>query len=86
VLATVGSVVVVIGLLLLLLGGIAFLVVAFRESVVWGLAVLVLPVASLVFLILHWSRAKDSFFLQLWGIAVVLLGTLALGADLPGPL
>ena len=38
--------------LLVLLGWIAFLVVAFREGILWGLGVLFLPLVSLIFLVL----------------------------------
>jgi len=81
--ALIGTVLVWGGCLFMLLGWIAFIVVAFRESILWGLGVLFLPFVSLVFLVLNWSRAKNSFFLQLWGLAFLLVGALALSARLP---
>jgi hypothetical protein len=81
--ALIGTVLVWGGCLLMLLGWIAFIVVAFRESILWGLGVLFLPFVSLIFLVLNWSRAKDSFFLQLWGLAILLVGAFALSARLP---
>jgi len=52
-------------------------------GLLWGLAVLVFPVVQLVFLVVHWHRAKGPFFLQLYGIAAVLIGVFALAAKLP---
>ena len=44
-------VLIVVGFMISLVGSIMFLVVAFRQSVPWGLAVLLLPFAALVFLL-----------------------------------
>jgi len=57
------------GVALMLLGGIWFLVRAFQESLWWGLACLICNFPSLIFLFLHWNRAKEPFFLQLVGLA-----------------
>jgi hypothetical protein len=64
-------------------GAIAFIVVAFRESILWGLGVLFLPFVSLIFLVLHWGKAKNSFWLQMYGLGFVLLGAIAFHAKLP---
>jgi hypothetical protein len=82
---TLGAIAMWGGLLLMFLGGLFFIIAAFRESILWGLGVLFLPFVSLVFLILCWQRAKGPFFLQLYGIGFVLLGILAFEARLPGP-
>ena len=71
------------GIVLLLVGGLCFLIAAFRESLLWGLGVLLLPIVPLIFLILHWQRAKGPFFLQLYGVGFVLLAVLAMSARLP---
>jgi hypothetical protein len=81
-----GTLIIFAGLALWLLGAFAFLVAAFRENILWGLAVLFLPVAALVFLVLHWPRAKNAFFLELWGIGTILVGSLVFHANLPWPL
>ncbi|MBX3161672.1 MAG: hypothetical protein KF773_37270 [Deltaproteobacteria bacterium] len=80
---TLGALVMWIGLILLLVGGLMFLLSAFGESILWGLGVLFVPFVSLAFLILHWRRAKDSFFLQLYGVGLVVLGVLAFKVHLP---
>lgn len=85
-LSIIALILVLIGLLLVLVGGIAFIVATFRESVLWGLACLFVPFASLAFLIIHWQKAKDPFFMQLYGI-VFIIGAAILGdTGLPWPL
>jgi hypothetical protein len=85
-LSIIATVLVLVGLLCVLLGAVTFLVATFRESVIWGIACLVLPLASLAFLILHWQKAKDPFFIQLYGLAF-LIGAAILGdTGLPWPL
>ena len=66
---------VMVGTILSLIGGVWFLVVAFRESVLWGLGCLFFWFVSLFFLISHWDRAKRPF-------AVLLLGAAALAAGI----
>jgi hypothetical protein len=81
-----GALVMWLGFGLMLLGGVLFLVAAFREGMLWGLGVLFLPLVSLIFLILAWPRAKGPFFLQLYGLVFILLGVFALSAHFPFPL
>lgn len=75
-----GTLVMVVGALMLVIGSIWFVVTAFQESVLWGLGVLFVPFVHLVFLLLGWDRAKRPFFLQLFGIAVVVFAAFVLGA------
>ncbi len=67
-----------LGWLITFIGGIMFLIAAFRERVWWGLAVLFLPLANFIFLINHWDEAKKALFVQLGGvglcIAVIMIG------------
>ncbi|HEU0036975.1 MAG TPA: hypothetical protein VFQ53_40470 [Kofleriaceae bacterium] len=80
---TLGACVMWLGLVLILLGGLFFVIAAFRESILWGLGVLFVPFVSLVFLVLNWSRAKNSFFLQLYGIGAIIVASLLLSAKFP---
>ena len=63
-----------IGIGIFIIGGIGTLIAAFKESLLSGLGCLLFTPISLVFLVLHWQKAKNPFFLQLVGLAVVLLG------------
>ncbi len=60
-------------LLLLLAGQIWMIVVAFCRHVLWGLAVLLVPFAALLFLFVAWSEARRPFFLSLAGGALALV-------------
>ena len=78
----------VIAGLILFAGWLWFLVVAFQESKLWGIGVL-LPltsgVVSLVFLVLHWAEAKRPFFVQLAGLPFLLAGFFCLAqAEMSG--
>ncbi|MGJ3251404.1 MAG: tetratricopeptide repeat protein [Elainellaceae cyanobacterium] len=71
-------VVMAVGYLIMLTGGIWGLILAFQDSAVWGLLYLFVPFAALVFFIKKWSRipVRKSFFLQIGGFLVGLLGIL----------
>ncbi|WP_105199599.1 MULTISPECIES: hypothetical protein [unclassified Pseudoalteromonas] len=70
-----------IGIVIFLIGGIGFLIAAFKTNILWGLACLFISPVSIIYLILHWSEAKNPFFLQLAGLAVVLFSG-SMGADI----
>lgn len=63
---------VVVGLIASLIGSIMFLMAAFRESVGWGLAVLFIPFASLVFMVKFWDEVKQSVAISFGGGAVII--------------
>jgi FtsH-binding integral membrane protein len=63
----------VIGLALFVVGGFMFLVAAFRESVLWGIGCILLPIVQLFFLIVHWQEAKKPFAIQLLGIGILVV-------------
>jgi len=62
-----------LGLLISGVGALWLICVAFQESVAWGLGVLFVPFANIVFLFRHWDVAKKPFLIS-------LLGGLLLGA------
>jgi hypothetical protein len=78
-----GTIAVWSGLFMMALGAVFFIVAAFRESILWGIGVLCLPILQLVFLVIAWPRAKGPFFMQLYGLAFILLGIFALAGRLP---
>jgi FtsH-binding integral membrane protein len=67
---------IVLGSVLFLFGSLWFLVAAFRESVLWGLACFFIPIVQLFFLIVHWPEARKPFFLQLLAFVIFILGFL----------
>ena len=52
-----------LGLAIILIGGLGFLIAAFKTSILWGLGCLLFYPISIVFLILYWQDAKNPFFL-----------------------
>ena len=73
----------VIGAIVSLIGGIWFLVVAFRQSVWWGLGCLFIPFVSLVFLIMHWRDAAKPFFVSLLGTVLIIVVALMMPGAIP---
>ncbi|OTG84032.1 hypothetical protein [Acinetobacter sp. ANC 4648] len=65
-----------LGLAIIIIGGIGFLIAAFKTSILWGLGCLLFYPISIVFLIFHWNDAKNPFFLQLVGLGIVFLGSI----------
>lgn len=68
-----------IGMGLSLLGGIWLLIVAFKESIWWGLGSLFIPLVSLIFVVLHWSVAKTPFLISLVSVAMIIAGAFMTG-------
>jgi hypothetical protein len=68
------------GLIIAVGGSIWFLIVAFQESVLWGLGCLLVPLVSLFFLFAHWDEAAKPFGVSLGGTVLMILGG-ALGAN-----
>jgi hypothetical protein len=71
-----GDLFILLGIIIFVIGGLWFLVAAFRASIWRGLACLFLPIVSLFFLIVHWSEARKPFFIQLAGFMVMVVGTI----------
>lgn len=72
------------GTILFLWGAIKILIAAFQESLVWGLACLIVPFAALVFVILNWSEVKQDFFKAFGGWATVLFAGVIAAIIIPG--
>lgn len=70
-----------LGLLISLIGGIWFLVEAFKESVLWGLGCLLCGIVSLLFLIQFWRVAKRPFLVSLLGNVLCFGGSFLLGVS-----
>jgi hypothetical protein len=76
-----GAIVGIIGLILSAVGGIWFLVAAFKVSIWWGLACLFLAPAQLVFLFKHWREARKPFAVGLLAMGVILVGVYLMVED-----
>lgn len=73
----------ILGLLLVLIGGAVgitgglwLLVLAFQESILWGLGTIFVPFVGLVFAIMFWDKTKTAFLLNLGGFVLMCLGAI----------
>jgi hypothetical protein len=80
---TVGMIIWIIGAIISAIGGIWFLVVAFRQSIWWGLGSLFIPFVSIIFLILHWSNAAKPFFVSLLGVVIMVVVAILIPGAIP---
>ena len=67
-----------IGIALVVIGGIGFLIAAFKTSILWGLGCIIFPIIQFVFLAVHWREAKNPFLLQVAGIVITLVAVCGL--------
>ena len=63
-----------LGFLLVIVSAIQLVIAAFKQSVLWGLGYLFLPIVWFIFLFMHWDKARKPFFLQLFGVVLVVVG------------
>ncbi len=70
-----------IGLIIFIIGGIGLLIAAFRTSIMWGIGLILIAPAAIFYTVLHWKEAKNPFLLQLFGLAVLLVGSSAGGTS-----
>jgi hypothetical protein len=80
---TLGMIIGGIGGIISLIGGIWFLVVAFRQTIWWGLGCLFIPFVSIIFLIIHWSDAAKPFFVSLLGTAIIVAVAILMPGAIP---
>ncbi|MEN6670460.1 hypothetical protein AAJP47_08810 [Psychrobacter sp. B38] len=71
---TIGIVIVVIASIMCLIYSIKLIIIAFQESVLWGLLYLFFPFANLYFIITRWQECKSPFLKTLIAVALMILG------------
>jgi len=65
----------IIGLILFIIGGLGLLIAAFKTHILWGVGIIILAPAAVVFTVLHWGVAKNPFLLQLLGFVIMFIST-----------
>lgn len=63
----------VAAMLAVLIGTPWLIINAFRQSILWGLACLLFPIAQLAYGIVHWERAGKPFMLMIFGSITYLI-------------
>ena len=64
-----------LGLIIFVIGGILFLVEAFKTSLLWGLGCVFLTPVTIFYLAFHWATARKPFAIQMVGLLLLLAGT-----------
>jgi len=54
--------------------GVILIIKAFKTSILWGVAYLLIPFAALVFIIMHWDDTKKPFLKSLISLPLCLIG------------
>lgn len=70
-----GTMLLMLGVAIYLVGGIWLLVKAFQESIWWGLGSLLIPLVGLIFAIMHWAQCKKPFLIALAGLVLIIAGS-----------
>ena len=76
-----GAILVIIGIIAIFIGGLGLLIKIFSESILWGIGSIIFPIASWIFVFMHWEEARGPFLLQMAGIGLVILGMVLSGGS-----
>ena len=78
----------IIALILMAIGGIGalifaiqLLIMAFKESILWGLGSLFIPFVILVFVIMNWQATKTPFLRYIGCLVLTVIGAVLGGAS-----
>ena len=77
----IASILLLLGWLVSIIGGIMLLIVAFKESILWGLGCIFIPFVALIFIVMHWEQSKKPFFIELAGAVLVIIGIILGGSS-----
>lgn len=81
----VGIVLLVVGLVVSLIGSVQFIIVAFREHIVWGICILLgVPFAALIFVVKYWEESRKPFLLQITGLIIFFASAFAFSGEMLG--
>lgn len=68
-----------IGLVIFIIGGIGFIIAAFKTTLIWGFGCLLIAPIQIIFLFFHWDSAKNPFKLQLMGGVIMIVSAFLQG-------
>ena len=69
----------IIGLIIFVIGGVGFLIAAFRTSLLWGFGCLFIYPLQFIYQFVHWDSAKKPFLIQLIGGIVMFVSAYSQG-------
>ena len=70
----ISQIIMIVGIVIMIVGGIFFIIETFRESILWGIGCIIISPIAIIFAFLHWDVSKSPILIQLAGLAVTLLG------------
>ncbi len=70
----IGLICIIIGGIIGLVYGLQILIMAFSESILWGLGYMFIPFVSLIFLVMFWEQTKSPFLKSLLAIPFMIVG------------
>ena len=76
-----GSILILIGFIIGLIFVLQILILAFKESRVWFIGSLIIPFVMLIFVIMHWEKAKSPFLKGLIAIPFYVIGAIMVGSS-----
>ena len=76
-----GIILILIGFIIGLVFSIQILILAFKESRVWFIGSLIIPFVMLIFVIMHWEKAKSPFLKGLIAIPFYVIGAIMVGSS-----
>jgi hypothetical protein len=76
-----GILLILIGFIILVIFSIQILILAFKESRVWFIGSLIIPFVMLIFVIMHWEKAKSPFLKGLIAIPFYVIGFIMVGSS-----
>ena len=72
-----------LGLVITMVGALWLVVLAFKQSVLWGLGSLFVPFVSLIFVVMHWGETKVPFLIEVAGIVLLVTGAMMSHPTMP---
>lgn len=63
-----------VGIAIAAIGGIWLLILAFKESFIWGIGFIIVPFVSLIFVVLNWGKTWKPFLINVIGGALIFAG------------
>jgi hypothetical protein len=77
-----GTILMVVGGLIMLYGLVVMLINAFKASVLWGIGSLLVPFVLLVFVIMNWADNMKPFLIYIGGVVLMFAGVAISAPDM----
>lgn len=74
------EIILIIGLGIFIIGGIGFLIAAFKTSIIWGFGCLLVAPVQILYLFIHWDKARKPFLIQVIGGVVMIAAAYTQGS------